>query len=63
MKRTDSMVEAFSMVRALMVGDDIRFEGTKAEAEVATIATAARTSGENVYILFALFLVEFLKIY
>ena len=51
------------MVRALMVGDDIRFEGTKAEAEVATIATAARTSGENVYILFALFLVEFLKIY
>jgi hypothetical protein len=63
MKRTDSMVVVFSVLRTLLPGDTIRFEGTKAEAEETTIATTARTSGENLFILFTLFVVKYLKNY
>lgn len=57
------MVVVFSVLRTLLPGDTIRFEGTKAEAEETTIATTARTSGENLFILFTLFVVKYLKNY
>lgn len=51
MLRTDSMVGIFSDTRATVLRDPIWFEGTKAEAEEAIIATTARTIGENLVIL------------
>ncbi len=37
---------------------DICFEGTKAEAEVAVMATRATTRGENLFILLFMFVCE-----